>query len=521
MKKRLFSLFFLLVLLLTMLPMAAYGEEPGEGEPEPPAEPEPPVVTDSPAEPEPPVETDPPAATDPPTGDDLPIEPDPVVGPGTETGGKTAVTATPAPTTPPEDGEEQTNAWGLLADDVIWFGFYDEAPVPWLILNAGQTNMGTDGLFLLSRDLIDKSKVMHDSSSTIWEGSLSQQWCTTFAETAFSAAENTLVIPTSKHDEFVHLFLLDWSEMDLKDEQIFFPSAQEMALYFGSESGDSYVTLKPCSMEENYWLRSTPEYHYGNHGMVLQKDTVHDYAPNHHWSARPCMNLSLQDALWVLPAQDEGLPGPAARPGASEEESREWKLLVPAEESTFRAEATGEKDGLLSLHYSGAATGEGAMLSLLVRDENDEPLALWRVMRPVSAEGDLELDLEAMEIPEDARLYLFCEELGGENRTNYASALQELGIAAVTPSPKPAFSGEDSSGQISLVTPEPIGRRHDRAVGMAGRIIAMVLLGLLALGLLSDALRKQSVIPVVLLILLLLLAAIVDLRAGFGFFPGL
>ena len=162
------------------------------------------------------------------------------------------------------------------------------------------------------------------------------------------------------------------------------------------------------------------------------------------------------------------------------------------------------------------------MLSLLIRDRNDEPLALWRVMRPMSAEGDLELDLEAMEIPEDARLYLFCETLGGENRTNYASNLQELELAPAEPSPEPTSSvTEESTGEISLVTPESEGGRLDRTVGTATRVIAMVLLGLLAIGLLSDAVRKQSIIPVVLLILLLLLAAIVDLRAGYGFFPGL
>ena len=46
--------------------------------------------------------------------------------------------------------------------------------------------MGTEGVFLLSRGLIDKGKVMHDKSSTLWEGSMSQQWCTDFAGTAFS-----------------------------------------------------------------------------------------------------------------------------------------------------------------------------------------------------------------------------------------------------------------------------------------------------------------------------------------------
>ena len=58
-------------------------------------------------------------------------------------------------------------------------------------------------------------------------------------------------------------------------------------------------------------------------------------------------------------------------------------------------------------------------------------------------------------------------------------------------------------------------------MGTAGKIIMAVLLGLLALGLVMASVRRQSIIPLVLLILVLLLAAVVDLRAGLGFFPGL
>ena len=67
--------------------------------------------------------------------------------------------------------------------------------------------------------------------------------------------------------------------------------------YFGSTGGDTKTTVKRCSMEDYYWLRSPILYHDDYHGMVLHSNTVHDYMPNHHWSARPCMNLSLQDAV--------------------------------------------------------------------------------------------------------------------------------------------------------------------------------------------------------------------------------
>ena len=81
---------------------------------------------------------------------------------------------------------------------------------------------------------------------------------------------------------------------------------------------------------------------------------------------------------------------------------------------------------------------------------------------------------------------------------------------------------EESTGTIAPVDSMP-QRRTDRGrpMGTVGKIITAVVLGLLALGLVSDAARRQSIIPLILLILLLLLAGVVDLRAGFGFFPGL
>ncbi len=74
----------------------------------------------------------------------------------------------------------------VQADDIIYYGVYEEQPVSWIVLDADQTNMGTEGIFLLSEKLLDSGEVAHDESSTLWEGSLSQQWCTDFAAAAFS-----------------------------------------------------------------------------------------------------------------------------------------------------------------------------------------------------------------------------------------------------------------------------------------------------------------------------------------------
>jgi len=515
MNKRLISILLLAVLLLTMMPVFGLAEEPGEGGEPLPADPDP---VEEPVEPETPEEPDPPAESD--SGTE-----EPAASVEQAYTGRSAA----EDTADPESGTAPGNAWGIPADDVIWFGAYGEEPVAWLVLDAGQTNMGTEGVFLLSRDLVDVRSVVYDHASSRWEGTLAQQWCSSFAETAFTPDESALVPMTTKHDESVNLFLLDWAEMDLQEEQVFFLSAEEAGQYFGISGRETNTTVKRISLDDYYWLRSFSRYHDGYHGIVLNGNTVNEYEPNHHRSARPCMNLSLLDAIWVLPAADEGQLGAVSIPERTEGEAQEWKLIVPLQEHSFGLDSSTEEDGRLTLRYSGADTGDKAMLSLLARDEKGAPLGLWRLERPTAAQGELEVDLHALNVPEDAALFLFCEELNEACRSNYASPLAE--ILRETEEPEPSAEPEpdktdesdaDSTGSIALVAPEP-QRRVDkgRTMGTVGKIIAAVILGLLAIGLVSAAVRRQSIIPLVLLILVLLLAAVVDLRAGLGFFPGL
>lgn len=431
---------------------------------------------------------------------------------------------------PAEDGtEEKGNLWGIPADDVIWFGVYKDEPVAWLVLDAGQTNMGTEGVFLLTQDLIDRGEVVYDKKSTLWEGSLAQQWCTDFAGAAFSSAESALVPYTDKHEDETYLYVLAWRAVDLKKEQVFFLSVIELEQYFGSYGTNKKITVKRSSLDSYYWLRSPIVYHDDYHGMVMQNNTVHDYLPNHHWSARPCINLSLQDAVWVLPAEDPGLPGPVALPESAG--SGEWKLLVPLAEHGFRAETVSADPDGLTLRYSGADTGEGTMLSLLTRDRDGKALSLRRLGQPTAAEGELRLNRSELELPEGASLFLFCEQTNGEKRSNYASPLQEL-KTELSP-PEATAAGEDAEpgntdepgedeGTIELVRDEP--ETTPPKAGFLGSLEKEKLLGLAAcvLGaaltvvLLVTAVRRHSLNPVILLVLLAILASVILLRLRYG-----
>ena len=427
-----------------------------------------------------------------------------------------ALVLTLAPAAMAEEGEAAApqNVWGIPADDVIWYGVYKEEPVDWLVLDADQTNMGTEGVYLFSRRLIDKTQVVFDEDSTLWEGSLAQEWCTNFAAEAFSDAESALIPYTDKHEEGAYLYVLDWRPMDLKQEQVFFLSVIELDQYFGSSGPSLKTTVKYCSMEDYYWLRSPVVYHDDYHGIVLQNNTIHDYLPYHRWSARPCMNLSLQDALWVLPADDMGEPGAAERPEGSSETAREWKLLIPGEDASFHAETVAAEDGSLTVSYSGAETGEDVRLSLLVRDEQGQALSLRRLARPQAASGELTLDLEELETPEDAEMLLFCERLGGENRTNYAGGMSRLETTISVPEETPApLEYEDSP--VSEAEAETPAQAAAPSKGLdVWKLLPDVLLGLIALGLVVLAIWKRSFQPILVLLLMILVAILVILRMG-------
>ena len=504
MKKRLLSLLLLAALLLTLFPFGAFAEEPEEGdaEPEEPAE-------ESEAE---------------------------------------------------ESRENMGNVWGLPAEDVIYFGVYKDKPVPWLVLDADQTNMGTEGVYLFSRDLIDSTQVRFDESSTRWEGSLAQEWCTNFAASAFSEAESALVPYTDKYDPPSYpnqMYGITWAEMELKQEQVFFLSVMEVEQYYGSYAPDNKYTVEKISMESYYWLRTPHYYHADYHSMVLQSNMIHDKLPYEPWAARPCINLSVQDAVYVLPADDAGETG--AVPLPSEQEVHEWKLIAPLEEHSFRAETTAVENGVIRVSYSGAETGENIRLTLLIRDEEGNTLGLRRLTRPESAEGTLELKTAELDLPKNAVLFLFCEELNGAYVTNYASPLQELKTdlpAQAAPAVEPAAPAEnngESGGESSALpegeskTPRPGGKtdaetpeetqnapaeapqqepaaRKDPGELMEKikeyyPVVALGFFLLLAIAMIAVASYRRSLVPVILLILLMLMAAVVYLRLCRGQVP--
>ncbi len=335
------------------------------------------------------------------------------------------------------------------ADDLIAFGVYEDAPVLWRVLDAHQTNMGTDGAFLLSDDLLDRGRVMHDETSTLWEGSAAQQWCTDFAAAAFTPAESALIPAASKDEDEAFLYELSWRAVSLKEEQVFFLSAVELDRYFGSRETAPKYTVKDSSLDTYWWLRSPHRFHEDYHGIVLQDNMVHDHLPYTLWAARPCINLLLQNAVALISATDTGTEGPALPP-AETEGGRVWKLVVPAAESDFRVEETTEENGVLHVRYSGAGSGDWRMLSLAVRGAGGKIERYIRLQRPEGSEGRLEISRREWDLPEDAQLFLTLETINDAYLSNTASPLAELVVTGPAAAEELPDAADTAKEQVAV-----------------------------------------------------------------------
>ena len=126
----------------------------------------------------------------------------------------------------PVRGEEMESLAQIKAGDILCFGTPDEAcgfDGKWLVLDAEHTNMGTDGLFLVSlnliggengsavlfRDIGDVSVSFSNRGEayaqdhpgvTDYQGSDLQRWHENFLSTHFSEAERQAILPTVKSD---------------------------------------------------------------------------------------------------------------------------------------------------------------------------------------------------------------------------------------------------------------------------------------------------------------------------------
>ena len=229
-------------------------------------------------------------------------------------------------------------AAAIRAGDILCFGMPDETcgfDGRWLVLDSAHTNMGTEGLFLLSLNLIggedggpvlfrdiggvsvsfsDRGEAYAKAHPgvTAYQGSDLQRWCESFLAAHFSAAEQEAMLPAYKSDAGIAIpgFGLplpgaaagtvdfDPAEGILNGDKLFPLSAEEASdAAFGLGDNAARVALYRGTAA-GYWLRSP---HIDTFpldvGFVFSFGAVMDYPVNANTMfrmdtyARPACNL--------------------------------------------------------------------------------------------------------------------------------------------------------------------------------------------------------------------------------------
>ena len=336
----------------------------------------------------------------------------------------------------------------VQAGDFLYFGEYDQVPVYWRVLDPATTNMGSEGMYLLSEYVLDNGRVVFNSSGEkTWQGSTAQAWCQTFAENAFSPEELAQIIVTSKTEEPLQFYNLSWGDTVLENEQVFFLSVQEVTTYFDVEDRNSGLSTTALSAGAPYWWLRTPHAtHLDYAGIVYDGNLVHDQMVYSSMGARPALNLSLENIVLFEPTSDIEAIGSIGAVEANEE--RSWKPVIQTDSRSLTASTPVLSGSTLTVSYSDAPTGDNEYISLVVRDADGQATAYGRLLQTGAASGTVSFDLNSITIPEGGGVYLFAEQDNGAQHTNYASPLFQVGIPL-------HFDAGEGSGEMEdiMVTP--------------------------------------------------------------------
>lgn len=189
-----------------------------------------------------------------------------------------------------------------------------------------------------------------------------------------------------------------------------------------------------------WWLRSpgqrddTAAMVYGYDQVGVEGVTVvADYG------VRPAVYLDKEAVLFTSAAaggKASGAVGENALTEVGAGTDEVWKLtLRDSARSGFTADPARTCDGeVLNINYSGAPTGANEYISAIVTDEWGEIRYygnLKNCAESSDASGTVRVNIDGKLQPSD-KLYVFCEQLNGASKTDYASELKEVAIPAVS-----------------------------------------------------------------------------------------
>lgn len=366
--------------------------------------------------------------------------------------------------------------WGY---NYLYFGKFGTDPILWRVLSASGNATGdkdslsqgevpvsnNDAMFLLSEYLLGQGANggLQFTSNTQetnvrYKDSKAQEWCkmATASDSpykAFTAGELSAMLGTTKSDpEYAGK---NWrnkvyaaAENILENDKVFFLSAEEAAnaAYGFEEEGKLIAYYNNAATE--WWLRSAitdsnaksvgAVTYSSTYGWELCPKPATGYAP-----ARPAFNLSKNDVLFVCTA--DGVKTGTVGSTLTETESNlssEWKLTLLDKSRDFSVTETEVEKfagGTLTLHYTGAQTGQNEYISAIFYDADGKAAYYGRLKNltggETDAEGSVELTVPAGLGEGEYKLVLFNEQYNGAKQTDYASSFCTVSLTVDNTAP--------------------------------------------------------------------------------------
>ena len=384
--------------------------------------------------------------------------------------------------------------WGY---NYLYFGKFGTDPILWRVLSASGNATGDtdslkqgedtvsndDAMFLLSEYLLGQGTngglqftSNAQETNVQYKGSAAQTWCRTATKSdspyrAFTAGELSAMLDTTKSDpEYAGT---NWrkkvyaaAENILENDKVFFLSAEEAAnAAYGFEKEGKLIAYYNNAATE-WWLRSAiKDSNAKSVGAVTYSSTYGwELCPKlatEHAPARPAFNLSKNDVLFVCTADGVKTGTVDSTLTAIESNlSSEWKLTLLDENRNFSVTETEVEKfagGTLTLHYTGAQTGDNEYISAIFYDVDGTAAYYGRLKNLTGGEADAEGSVD-LTVPtglgeNEYKLVLFNEQYNGTKQTDYASSFCTVTLTVDNTDPElSGFAVSRASASTASVT---------------------------------------------------------------------
>jgi hypothetical protein len=357
--------------------------------------------------------------------------------------------------------------------------YFKIEPVKWLVLddnndyNTNSDAAGESALLLLSEKNLDQQEYHNLKTSITWKDSSLRSWLNgeasgNFLAAAFASGEQSAIATTYVVNEDNPTYHTEGG--DNTTDKIFALSiAEAKKTAYGFTDNDNSTdrrrstnTAYTASSNEmngvgaaDIWLLRSPGFDAYSVAGVNDNggvDSHGDYVARDDWAARPAFNLNLNSVLFTSAA--EGGKADAAVDGnltaVETNETNEWKLTLLDNSSgrtSFWACAAGNatctntygySNWAVSIGYGHAITGENEYVSAMLVDSSNNILYYGRLKNAANTDdsgGNLSISIPAGLSAGTYTLKVFSEQCNGDYKTDYASAFQDvtLTVTKITP----------------------------------------------------------------------------------------